>query len=87
VKDSKYSKGGTLDAMYNNGDREFIESTSSSKTGLQVEGWDCHPTVKNSDPELFLSKRPSGTKMETRLRERRSSELPNLGSISNARHY
>ena len=28
---------------------------------------------KNSDPELFLSKRTAGTKMETRLRERWSS--------------
>jgi hypothetical protein len=32
--------------------------------------------------ELFLSKRTAGTKMEKKLRERRSSDLPNLGSIS-----
>jgi hypothetical protein len=37
---------------------------------------------KNSDPELSLSKRTAGTKMEKRLRERWSSDQPNLGSIS-----
>jgi hypothetical protein len=42
----------------------------------------CHPILKNSDPELFLSKRTPGTKMEKRLRKRSSSEGPNLGSIS-----
>jgi hypothetical protein len=31
-----------------------------------------HPIFKNSDPELFLSKRTAGTKMERRLRERKS---------------
>ena len=45
------------------GERKLVESTSSRKTGHQVEGWGCHPTVKNSDPELFLSERTSGTKM------------------------
>jgi hypothetical protein len=40
-----------------------------------------HPTGKNSDPELFLSKRTAGTKMEKRLRER-SSVRPKLGSSS-----
>ena len=47
-----------------------------------MERWGCHPIVKNSDPELFLSKRTAETKMEKRLRERRSSDQPNLGSIS-----
>jgi len=46
------------------------------------EGWGYHPTVKNSDLELFLSERRAGTKTEKRLRERRSSDRPNLGSIS-----
>jgi len=32
-----------------------------------MDGWGCHPIIKNSDPELFLSKRTAGTKMETRL--------------------
>jgi hypothetical protein len=27
-----------------------------------VEEWGCHPTVKNSDPELFLSKRTAESK-------------------------
>jgi hypothetical protein len=38
--------------------------------------------VKNSDPELFLSKRTVGTKMKKRLRERRLSDQPKLGPIS-----
>jgi hypothetical protein len=61
VRDSQDSKGGTLDEIPNNGERELIESTSSRKTGHQVEGWRCHPTVKNSGQELFLSKRTAGT--------------------------
>jgi hypothetical protein len=68
VKDSQDSKGGTLDDMPNSGERELIKSTSSRKSGHQVEGWGCHPTVKNSHPELFLSRRTAGTKMEKRLR-------------------
>jgi hypothetical protein len=35
---------------------ELVEFTSSRKIGHQVEGWGSHATVKNSDPELFLSK-------------------------------
>jgi len=46
----------------NFGEREFINSMSHRKTGHQVEGWGCHRTVKNSDSELFLSKRTAGTK-------------------------
>jgi hypothetical protein len=34
-----------------------------------VEGWGFYPRVKIADPELFLSKRTAGTKMEKRLRE------------------
>ena len=79
---SQDSKGGTLDEMPNSGERELVESTSSRKTGHQVEGWGCHPTVKNSDPELFLSERTAGTKMEKSMRERRSSDRAKLGSIS-----
>jgi hypothetical protein len=59
------------------GERELVESASSRKTEHQVERWSCHPTVKNSDSELFLSKRDTGTKMEKRWKER-----PKLGSIS-----
>jgi hypothetical protein len=57
VKDSQDSKRKILDEMFNSGERELVESTSSKKTGHQVEGWGCHPTVKNSDPELSLSKK------------------------------
>jgi len=31
-----------------------------------MEGWSCHPT----DPELFLSKRTAGTKMEKGLKKK-----------------
>ena len=37
-------------------------------------------TVKISDPELFLSERTAGTKMEKRLKERQSNDGPSLGS-------
>ena len=37
---------------------------------------------QNSDPELFLSERIAGTKMEKRLGERKSSDRPKLGSSS-----
>ena len=47
-----------------------MDRASSGGTGYQ-------PTVKISNPELFLSKRTAGTTMETSLRERRSSDRPN----------
>jgi hypothetical protein len=72
----------TLDETSNNGERELVESTSSRKTGHQVEEWDCHPTVKNSDPKLFLSERTTGTKMEKNLRKRRSRDSLKMGSSS-----
>jgi hypothetical protein len=56
--------------------KELVEFTSSRKTGHQVNGWCCHPTVKNSDPELFLSERTAGTKMDKSLGKRRSSDRP-----------
>ena len=77
---SQDSKGGTLDRIPYSDERELVESTSSRKTGHQVEGWVCHPTVKNSEPELFLSERTAGTKMEKSLRGRRSSDRPKLGA-------
>ena len=62
------------------GKRELRESTSSRKTGHQDEGWGCHPIVKKSDPELFLSERTAETKMEKRLRERGSRTNPTWDS-------
>jgi hypothetical protein len=53
--------------MPNSGERELVQSTSIRKIGHQVERWGFHPTIKNSDPELILSKRNAGTKMEKRL--------------------
>ena len=81
MRDSQDSKGGTLDEMPNSGERE-LQSTSSRKAGHQAEGWGCHPIVKSSDSELFPSRRIAETKMEKRLRERRSSDRPKLGSSS-----
>ena len=56
--------GGTLDEMSYSGERELLEPTSSRKTGHQLEGWGCHPTVKYYDPEFFFSKRTEGDKKE-----------------------
>jgi hypothetical protein len=77
VREFQDSKRGTLDEMLFSGERKLVESNSSRKTRHQVEGWGCHPTVKNIVPELFLSKRTAGTKMEKRLRKRRSRTSPN----------
>ena len=71
VRDPKDSKGGTLEEMPYSGERELVESR-----------WSCLFTVKNSDPELFLSKRTAGTKMEKSLRKRKSSDRHKLGSSS-----
>jgi hypothetical protein len=73
---------GTLDEMPNSGERELVESTSSRNIGHRVEGWGCHPTVTSSDLGLFLSRRTAGTKMERRPGERKSSDQPKLGPIS-----
>jgi hypothetical protein len=70
VRDCQDSKRRALDEMSNSEERKLQESTSSRKTGHELEEWGCLPTVKNSASELFLSKRTSGTKMEKRLRER-----------------
>jgi hypothetical protein len=80
MRDSQVSKGGTLGKMPYSGERELIESTSSRKTGHQVKGCGCHATIKNSDPELFLSERTSGIKMEKSLRKRSFNNRSKLGS-------
>ena len=74
MRDYQDSKGRTLDKMPNSGKRELTESISSRKTGHQVEGLGCHPTVKNPYLVLFLSKRTAGTELEKRLWERRHSD-------------
>jgi hypothetical protein len=60
--------------MPNSGEKKIVESISSRKTEHHLEGGGCHPTVKNSDPKLFQSKTTAETKMENRLRERKSSD-------------
>ena len=67
------------------GEETWVEFNSSRKTGNQVEGWGCHPTVKNSDLALSLSKRTAGIKKWRRYRKKRSSDLATLGSISRGR--
>jgi hypothetical protein len=82
VRDFQDSNGGTLDEMPYSGKREIVESTSSRKTGHQVEGFGCHTIVKISDPELLFFERTAGTKMEKGLRKRGFSNRPKLGSSS-----
>jgi hypothetical protein len=74
--------GGILDEELYSGERELIQSISSGGTGHPVKEWSCNPTVKSSDPELFLSKERAGTKMKNSMGERRSSDRPKLGSSS-----
>ena len=52
------------------------------KDRASSEGWSCHLTVKHSNPELFLSRRTAGTKMERSLRKRRSNDRPKVRSNS-----
>jgi hypothetical protein len=70
----------TLDEMPYSDKRKLLEFTFSRKTRHQVEEWGCHPTVKNSHPELFCLKELQRQKMEKSLRKRRSSDRPKLSS-------
>ena len=74
MRDSQDSKVVNLDEMPYSGNRELVESTSSRKT------WHQEVAIPQSktDPELLLSERTAGTKMEKRLRKRRSSDRPTL---------
>jgi hypothetical protein len=71
----------TLAEMPNSGEREPKETTSSRNTGPPGNRWSHPSTFKISDPELFLSKRNEGTKVEQRLKEWPSSDQSNLESI------
>jgi len=59
VRDSQDSKAETSNEMHYSRKREIEEFTTIKKTRHQIHGWGYHPTVKNSDPELLLSQRPS----------------------------
>jgi hypothetical protein len=71
----------TLAKMPNSEEIDSEESTSSRYTGLLVEEWGQPPIFKVFDSELFLSKRNAETKVKQRLKERPSSDQPNLESI------
>ena len=60
MRESQGAKGGTLHEIPYIDERELLKFTSSRKTGHKVEGGVCHPTVKNSEPEFFLSERTAG---------------------------
>ena len=86
MRDSRDSKGETLDEMSNSGEREFVESTSSRKTGHQVEGLGCHPTVKTLTHNFFCLKKKKKKncrdKCGEETMERRFSNQPKLRSSS-----
>ena len=82
MRELQESIGVALAKMPNSGEMELKVFTSSRQIEPQVEGCGYEPTVKISDLELFQSKRSAGTKMEMRLKERESSDYPNLASIS-----
>jgi hypothetical protein len=74
-------------------ERPWMKCSTVGRGNLQspspMEGQDikwmdegCHPTVKSSDPELFLPEGTTGTQMEKSMRERRSNDRPKLGSSS-----
>ena len=70
VRDPKDSKGETLEEMPYSGKRELVESSSSGGTGHQVERLSYHPTVKSSNPELFLSERTARKKHGEKPKEK-----------------
>ena len=56
MTDSQDSNGLALSEMPYSGEREHVEPAERQRSG-------CHPTVKNSDPKLFLSERFAGTEI------------------------
>ena len=81
VRDSQDSLGLTLAKMSNIWESELEESTSTRQTGPQEKGWGYQPTVKVSDPELFLYKRTVGTEVEKTVNQREGG-LENTMSLS-----
>jgi hypothetical protein len=73
--------GMTLAQMPNSREMEPEETTPSRYTGAPMEGWGHPPIFRKFDPELFLSERYAGTKMEQSLKESPSSDRSNLRSI------
>jgi hypothetical protein len=75
VRDSQDSKGETLDEIPYSGERE-LGKVPVERQDIKWRDGVAIP-VKNSDPELFLSERTSGTKIEKRLRKKRASDSSN----------
>jgi hypothetical protein len=86
VRDSQYSKGGTLDEIPYTGERELVEPTSSRKTGHQVrDGLPSHS--QNPDLQFFLSKRTARMQMERSLRKEGPGEAPRPDTVTEAREH
>ena len=68
MRDSQDSKGGTLDEMSDNRERELIEPTSSRKTGHQVREGFAIPQSKLTHNCSRL-KKITGMEMERILRK------------------
>lgn len=69
----------TLAKMSTTGEMEPEESTTSSWMGPPMKGWGNQSTFKNSDPELFLSKRNAGAEIKQSVKEWPTSDRPNMG--------
>ena len=70
----------TLAEMPNSGEMKLEGTPPVDRHSPQLRQGAMYPSSKFFDPELFLSKRNAGTKMEQRLKERPSRDGPNLGS-------
>jgi hypothetical protein len=71
----------TLAELPNSGNIEHEDTTFSSYTGPSVEEREHQFTQKVFNTKILSSKRNLGTKMEQRLKEKRTCDRPNFGSI------
>ena len=78
MEDVQDSKGGNLDEMPYNGEREIVKTFASRKTSSGGTGL---PSHSQKLTEIVPVQKNGGTKMERRLRERSFSDLPKLEFI------